>query len=494
MNGTTTFTSTPSYVTTNFTKNYTTDEASQHNVTAALIIALLAGLLAFENYLLIFAVSINRLKRVPEILIFWLALSSLMNCFTLIIVAYNRAYDNDGREGINTLCKAQFWFATTLRTNDICTTTLMSIDRYVAITRPFLYRSKVRVEFGWVSVISSFVVSGIISCLPFAGFGSISRIVPSICVAKWDSHVSILIVGIAYIQFFIVLLSYIGIFYSIKSLVKRQKAMAKSQEITYDSPSMNSRSRAHVSTSASFETSSTSMDCHPQGDADRPVSLRVKAVLNRTQSNYEGAQSETFGLSQTELGPATSQMVRSSISLQSNTTLLTVVGDACGRPSSIPAQQHATSKDSRAMSRKGSLPDNTILPLAQENGRYPNERNSLKPGIYKHLNSIRDRLYGSFIRKRQASVKRQWRESEHFAKVMGAIVLLFYLSWLPLAVSITHDSLLLIQRQIVLRFGQHLRISPIVLLRSLSDVSYSNERGTGSFNVLRLYFSFAMQF
>ena len=429
MNGNVSLTALPLKIATNFSSNHKGTDGLDQNISVAVLMGLVAALLAFQNYLLIFAVSVKRLRRVPEVLIFWLALSSLMNTITLAISAYHRAYDNEGRKGITALCKAQFWFATTLRTNDICTTTLMSIDRFIAITRPFVYRAKVRVEFGWISVISSFVLSGLISCLPFIGFGSISRIIPSICVAKWDSDVSILIVIFAYIQFFVVLLCYIGVFWSIKNLVKRQKAMAKSQEITYDSPSLRHKNFRGLSANPSLETSTTSLEVYPQNTGDRPVSLRIKAALNRSLSNCEGARSASLTISKPDLRSVNS-LPGSVASLRSEAASTSRSGSI--RLSQSRAELNEPRSDSSLSLKRGSVPRDVTTP---DGASGSSERSDLKPSVYRHLNSIRERIQGSFMRrKRQNGVKKQWKESEHFAKVMGVIVLLFYISWLPLAV------------------------------------------------------------
>ena len=405
--------------------NGTVTSGTDQNLTAAVIIGFVAVILAFENYLLLFAVSEKKLRRVPEILIFWLAVSSMMNSFTTVaIIAYHRVADNEGRTGIDSLCKTQFWFATTLRTNDICTTTLMSIDRFFATTKPLLYRSRVRREHGWLSVAMSFIISSIISCLPFLGFGGISRVVPSLCVAKWDSQVSILILVIAFVQFAIVLWCYIAIFWSIKQLVRRQKAMAKSQQITYDSPALNRRKAPSpsISLSPSMDTSSTSLELQNQGhQSEKPIPLRIKAAVNRTLSNYEGAQSQSFGLAGQQEGI---------FRIGSTTSLSTVSVRSKTSPKGLRPQSSKSQYN-------GNIPPHLRRMSSLRGGSMPlNQNNSLKPSIFRHLTSFRGRLHDSVMkRRRQAREKRQWKESEHFAKVMGAIVLLFYISWIPLAVS-----------------------------------------------------------
>ena len=433
------------------TPQSSTNEPNSTNMSAAATIGAFTIILAFENYLLIFAVSVKKLKRVPEILMFSLALSSLVNCCTtLVISAYQRALDNDAKHGIDKLCKLQFWFATTLRVNDIFVTTLISIDRFVAITKPFFYRARVRPEHGWISITTAFAISGVISSLPFAGFGSISRIIPSLCVAKWDSEISILIVGLAYIQFAIVLWCYIAIIWTVKKLVKRQKAMAKSQRITYDSPSMRHKNAESpsISVSPSFETSSTSLEV--PSFIDKPVSLRVKAVLNRSYSNYEGCQSDSFGLAKPEihardsLGGSIASICKDNSSLVSFSLpnhYVETESHFAGSTSSLTIRNHgelkrsATSPDTlpkdrsqRGLSNRGILPDDA--------GSSSLSLNRIKPELNRHLNSLRKKWEGSFLRrKKQTTERRQWQETEHFAKVMGVVVLLFYVSWIPLAVS-----------------------------------------------------------
>ena len=438
---------------TNFTTpQSSTNEPNSTNISAAATIGAFTIILAFENYLLIFAVSVKKFKRVPEILMFSLALSSLVNCCTtLVISAYQRALDNDAKHGIDKLCKLQFWFATTLRVNDIFVTTLISIDRFVAITKPFFYRARVRPEHGWISITIAFAISSVISSLPFAGFGSISRIIPSLCVAKWDSEISVLIVGLAYVQFAIVLWCYIAIIWTVKKLVKRQKAMAKSQRITYDSPSMRHKNAESpsISVSPSFETSSTSVEV--PSFVDKPVSLRVKAVLNRSYSNYEGSQSDSFGLATPEirakdsLGGSIASICKDNGSLLSFSLpnhCVEIESHFTGSTSSLTIHNHgelkrsATSPDTLPKDRpqRGGLSNRGILP--DDAGSSSLSLNRLKPEINRHLNSLRKKWEGSFLRrKKQSTERRQWQETEHFAKVMGVVVLLFYVSWIPLAVS-----------------------------------------------------------
>eukprot|EP00112_Aurelia_sp_Birch-Aquarium-sp1_P015951 Seg3575.2 transcript_id=Seg3575.2/GoldUCD/mRNA.D3Y31 product="alpha-1B adrenergic receptor" protein_id=Seg3575.2/GoldUCD/D3Y31 len=440
---------------TNFTTpRNSTNNPTHNHVSAAMTIGAFTIILAFENYLLIFAVAVKKFKRVPEILMFSLALSSLVNCCTtLVISAYQRALGHDARNGIDTLCKLQFWFSTTLRVNDIFVTTLISIDRFVAITKPFFYRARVRPEHGWISIATAFAISGVISSLPFAGFGSISRIIPSICAVKWDSEISILIVGLAYVQFAIVLWCYIAIIWTVKKLVKRQKDMAKSQQITYDSPSMRCKNAGSpsLSLSPSCETSSTSLEVPSL--VDKPVSLRIKAVLNRSYSNYEGSQSDSFGLAKPEIH--TKDSLRGSIAsiYKENGSLVSIsLPNHCGgieshfagSSSSLASYNHgelkrsATSPDTLPKDRphRGGLSNRGILP--DDAGSSSLTLNHLRPDINRHLNSLRKKWEGSFMRrKKETSVRKQWQETEHFAKVMGVVVLLFYVSWIPLATSIT---------------------------------------------------------
>eukprot|EP00794_Sanderia_malayensis_P015201 gene15201-16770_t len=500
------------------TTSLTTTTTKQHSISVAIVFAAIALFMAFENYLVIFTVAAKRFRRLPDILIFTLSLSGLLNSFTVItIVVYHRAADSSGQDGINWLCKVQFWFATTLRNVDIFTITLISVDRYIALTKPFFYRARVRPAHGWWAVLTTTLASGLISILPFFGFGSISRVVPSLCVAGWDSKISIVIVAVAYVQFAIVLFCYMSVMCTIRKFVQRQKAMANSQRITYESRGLDrSISNSCSGTSLSRETSCTSLELSSIADDSR--GLRIKAALNRSLSNVEVEDSGSLDNNVTGKDPDGS-IARNSIYTICSTRALgniaeyelagvddkevadsiacnakersTTVESSCSSTSAVGLEvafashgkysmrslsnigeyestgmvdtnsdvgmakdanldkgtavsegNYVTQKGLRRcvstpvdlLNKRGSLPENVYSqePVMKNRGNW-------KVNIGKQLSSVRKKfkLNESFLRKKQTEERRQWKESQHFAKVMGVVVLIFYISWLPLAIGIT---------------------------------------------------------
>ncbi len=436
----------------------------EHNISAALLISGIAVFMAFENFLVVYAVAIKKFRRVPDILIFSLSVSAITNSFTvLVIAAYHRAVDSNGVDGINTLCKVQSWFVVTLRISDVFTTTLISIDRYIATTKPFYYRANVTPMHGWTAILVTPVISGFISILPFVGFGAVGRDTASLCVISWDSAVSFLIVTIAYIQFIIVLYCYIAVILAIKKLIKRQKAIVRSQTISYESPSLSHRTtNSNVSLNLSHGTNSTASS--PENTpvfTVRSVNLR-KMALNRSLSNFEGSHSEVFGMRSPEFPTKTSthleipdhtkgKLRRAATSPEERPRARSPSPSGHPRahtasPVVLPKARSASPGEfSKTRTSSGELSSTRSASIRAANHTLSSESiiqsnsfsswDRFRPNVNKHVSSLRKKWVGSFLHRAQNEERRQWRESEQFAKIMGVVVLMFYISWLPLAVS-----------------------------------------------------------
>ena len=429
----------------------------------ALMYGALTAFVASENLLVVAAVFVKKFRGIPDVLIFTLAMSSVFNCITgLGIAVYIRAVHNEGFIGLYNLCAAQYWFSTTLRLSDVFTVTIMSVDRWLAIVKPLYYRSEIKRKHGWNAVIIALCFSGLLASFPFFGFGEISKaVIPSLCTVDWTSKLAIPIIVLAYLQFCIVLLCYGGIFRGVRQFVNRQKAMEASQQITYESPRLNRKTNYRTSQLQIANIKTVDLNSQENGmKRDESLSLRIRAAKNRTVINSDSTDSRRTSVS--------TQSTTPDDDLELNDNSLEVFKEShfespekrfsyCQTSrsiemSSFPATHEPTSpalitvsptlnqqltrqSSNDSYARRGS--DSSVDYNVGKFRRLRSSLGDIKPSLGKHIGSIRRKWREHTVLKRSESYseKRQWKESQHFAKVMGVVVFVFYLTWLPLSVS-----------------------------------------------------------
>ena len=452
----------------------------------AILYSLGALLLIFINSMTIVSYLMRKKTKrgIPDIFMLSLAISSILTMVAVILIlAYVRATGNENFTGLMPLCYIQVFFGTMLRLLDVSITTAITIDRFLALYKPLVYRVKINLKHGKIICVILWLSSGIISTLPFLGFGRISMHMQSFCTADWTSDIAYVVLIMAYTQFAIVLLCYVGIFRAISGLVSRQETMKKSQSLSYVSPiptRKNGISNEHTLETISekqlsglenfaFEgqnSPTTSLDfiVTPNNEESKLVkdftdtadnSPDLKREISIEESSLERIEEEHFTQRKTFIencdisqGPSISKSNNSKPHLrEKNINSHSKKNNRVSWLDTTETEAFSTHSNNSITqtANKQKLTKTLSTPLPHRD----------KPAQTSFTRTISDNTISSKAKKRfsslsilrhiskrnrnrtsNASLKDFRTESQRFAKIMGVVVCLFYISWLPLAVSI----------------------------------------------------------
>ena len=134
------------------------------------------------------------------------------------------------------------WIAFTTNSASMLILTMMAIERFVAIVRPFAYRSSITKKRMEITVFVAVIFSAFISLLPVLGFGHMKAYNNgAYCHFNYtdkstESKIySIFILFYGFLMTFVVLAAYSIVFYKIRDLIKRHKRFAISRTISTSS-------------------------------------------------------------------------------------------------------------------------------------------------------------------------------------------------------------------------------------------------------------------
>lgn len=453
----------------------TTDTPSSdlsEGIMKGILYAFMASVVVFINIMVLVAYFIRDKKKrgILDIFVVSLAVSSILTSITVIgIVAYVRATNNEYFQGKMGECYVQFFFGTMLRLTDVATTTAIAIDRFIALYKPIFYRTKVKQRQGYIGCAIIWLSSAVIATLPPLGVGDISKDMESLCTADWSTSISIVVLTVTYTQFVIVLVCYVGIFKSIDAFVKRQKAMTKSQNVSTSSAdrrnsisslALSDRSNNSLPTETPSESRSSSIS-FPNIAFESELTDRLCKL---SHANIKAALREIKGVEEIELETSmklktvktrreinsaqTVSKASSSVNLRIKAAINRVSwsdspDDFKVNPTDLQQKMEnttmATNGKLESHRRSSQIPNYVNLSddvfIENDSNEQTDKEREKKP-IRKSLTLlVRDKWRAKKLR-RSSSIKHFWKESQHFAKIMGVVVLIFYISWLPLAVSI----------------------------------------------------------
>jgi 7 transmembrane receptor (rhodopsin family). len=453
-----------------------------------------AALVIFINSMTIASYMLRKKSKraIPDVLMVSMAVSAIVTMIAVILIlAYVRATGNEYFIGLKPLCYIQVYFGTMLRLTDVSTATAITIDRFLALYKPLVYRVNVKLFHGKLVCLLIWIVAALIAMLPLVGFGSVSMHMQSFCTADWTSDITYIVLLLAYSQFVIVLVCYVGIFRAISSLVNRQKTMRKSQSLSYEpTPDAVRRKNGVVSSPLSLKNSNTetstfyvnsvfegeeepakksSIDENVKCTHDRKNSNTL--VSNSTHENNNDSSKSSgndpsspekvhrgnrhIGIDKSRLRKISSEIVgifrtRKTRSFKTKNRVSWF---------NLPEEKRAIAREESKINTiiNEAVPENATVvefsgnlntndscvngPTEHASAPVPKNETTRKPvvGNNKRFDSVKsDRSKSRFFLKRTSSVAsiRTFRtESQHFAKVMGVVVFLFYVSWAPLAVS-----------------------------------------------------------
>ena len=193
----------------------------------------LETLIIFLNVLAIIVILRFKRKYNPDLLIFSLAVADLVKAFiplNMTLVAY---LGDKTMEQSSDACKVFGWTAFTLNSGIMLVMTVMAVDRYLAICKPFRYKYLLSRKRLICSIIGVFVFSGFHSALPLFGIGRIqSYNNGSFCHFDFDStiplnmvyNIFVLVLGIS--MLLVVIICYTRTMFNVRGLIRRQRRMS----------------------------------------------------------------------------------------------------------------------------------------------------------------------------------------------------------------------------------------------------------------------------
>ena len=438
-------------------------------------------------------------RGIPDLFMLSLAISSNLTMLAVILIlAFIRATGNESYDGIQALCYIQVYFGTMLRMLDVSITTAIMIDRFLALYKPLLYRVKFKFSHGKIVCAVLWIESALIAMLPLVGFGRISMHMESFCTADWTSDIAYIVLTIAYISFGIVLVSYVGIFRAISGLVSRQETMKKSQSLSYMSPRAQHKTvYDNQEVNNVLKTQSPTLFSSPNSLQQRDCSAQL-LTLSSSQVKFSPSSSETcvvlennsaivdgevFATTPTASTPTTSPTTQTQQNnpVISNSNIHCVSWVDHDEPSkdvfndkmkiqptplspSLLLTDVVKSPEYNKMTSSingGTQPIHLPADVSKSSQGFPlsNHHRYYQQQIFQGKKPLSKRTVFN-VRKMRSSIsqhlsKRQQgrnrtpttkssslssmkdfrTESLRFAKIMGVVVFLFYISWIPLAVS-----------------------------------------------------------
>lgn len=435
----------------------------------AILYTSVAFFLIFINSMTIVSYFLRKKSKrcIPDLFMLSLAISSILTMLAVILIlAFIRATGNESYDGLQALCYIQVFFGTMLRMLDVSITTAIMIDRFLALYKPLLYRVKFQFVHGKIVCAILWIESALIAMLPLVGFGRVSMHMESFCTADWTSEIAYIVLIIAYISFGIVLFTYVGIFRAISSLVSRQETMKNSQSLSYMSPRTQHKAVSNGENNGVLGKQSPPLfSSQHQGNCNKTIT-----------SNLTVSSSQSKSLTRTVIFENNSAVVNSDVVTTTTTTASSLTGiqqntfasnNNASKRNRVSWIDDEPSKDIYKINRLKIQPPSSLYPLVEApkylkksrfqlshhhhqiiskrkrslSKRTASNIKKLHFSTSQHLSKRQQRKNKTTIKSSSSSLKDFRTESLRFAKVMGVVVFLFYISWIPLAVSFNKENL-----------------------------------------------------
>ncbi len=375
------------------------------------------------NALILLSITKFKTRTVSDILIGCLALIDLLNGIGPVSISIAMYLSHPqgfrGIDGIAWLCSLYTWMSCVFRLMACFTATLMSIDRYVAIVIPFQYRTRVTPKVAYLLLLGLLVFSIIVGLLPIVGASKIYVFAP-MCSFAFTGPFAIFIVVLGYFQILVVIICYVSVMFEINAFLSRQ-TLLKATQLRASFASKSRQSSKRDNTGAETTQSARLNQYSPQ--SLRSVNKQRVLVTNEITGRYKNRSNSLMPLDHTE--------VERRIDLQGerSQSWTPLAEHRCSLPFTIK------SKTTRSQSLSPNIRNkhNPLLTCSRdedlENDRIDESICDSKKE--EELNEAKVRSSLRDFKRNHAT----WKQSRKLAIVMGIVVVLFYISWLPIVVS-----------------------------------------------------------
>lgn len=204
--------------------------------------------IAILNSLAVTVIMRFRTKNCIDILVLGLAMTDLTKGLIPVPMSVATYLTDWHMQPETAACDFFGWIAFTTNSASMLILTMMAMERFVAIVKPFSYRSLITKRRMEIWVLVAVVFSSLISLLPVLGWGRMKSYNKGAYCHFDYTHKSlksksyalfILIYG--FTMTFVVFAAYSIVFYKIRDLIKRHKRFAISRSIASKSPSKKGR-------------------------------------------------------------------------------------------------------------------------------------------------------------------------------------------------------------------------------------------------------------
>lgn len=370
------------------------------------------------NALVLAAIASFSKRSVSDILIGCLALIDLVNGLGPVNISISMYYIGSGgfhqMQELHWLCLLYTWMSSSLRLMACFVATLMAMDRFAAIVIPFFYRTRLTLRAIYLCLAVLFTLSVTISTIPIA-VEEIRSYTP-LCSFDFTSPYAAFIAGLGYLQLVIVVLCYLSVMVGVNAFLSRQ-SMIRAMQIRASIAASKSRNRENTL----GETSQVAVN--------KSSPARMSTKTPRHLSVDRNIQSRML-FRNSSLVPSNGKSNRVGIARRSHS--LTPLRTQRGSLARILVSNKITR--SKSISVCPEIKINTDICYI-----YTDEQGTAKRGS--DFEIIEEAMLESDDEEKlRVSLKQfkrnnaTWQRSRQLAIVMGIVVTLFYISWMPIVV------------------------------------------------------------
>ena len=401
--------------------NITGDKTDVNGVTVrAATLVLMQCFIIPGNSLVLAAIFTFTKRSVSDVLIGCLALIDLINGLGPVNISISMYYINSGGfrhiDNLEWLCFLYTWMSSCLRLMACFVATMMAIDRFAAIVVPLFYRTRVTPRGTCLCLLVFFSFSAVIATLPLA-VDKIRAYIP-ICSFDFTSPFAAFIAVLGYLQLVIVVLCYFSVISGVNAFLSRQ-TLIRATQIRASIAASKSKNRENTLAETSQVAGVNKSSPNLPSKTPRHLSIDYNAhpqtrLRSSSLSPNQSATTKEFAPRKRSqsLVPVTHKRGSLSRSLSPSKFMKSRSIPKCPEIKLSTDVCYVYSNDAAAAAKRGS-----VIEKIQEEQFETEDEEMLQLSLkqFKRNNST-------------------WKHSRRLAIVMGVVVFLFYISWMPIVV------------------------------------------------------------
>ena len=365
---------------------------------------------------LVLASIISFTKRsVADVLIGCLALIDLVNGLGPVNISISMYFINlsgsNRLKDLEWLCLLYTWLSTCLRLMACFVATMMAIDRFAAILAPFFYRTRVTPRATCLCLLLVFMFCILTATLPLA-ISTIRTYIP-LCSFDFTSPFAAFIAVLGYLQLFVVVLSYLSVICGVNAFLSRQ-TMIRATQIRASIAVSKSKNRENTLAETSHGVVTNRSSPLTLSRFPRHLSIDCEVNRNRSSSLSPITKAARKSLANKQRSRSLGQVLTKRESLS---RIFSMTNLNRGRSTSKAPELTGSANPDEAVATAATAKRGSDFEVIQEVPFNTEDEEKVQMSLkqFKRNNST-------------------WKHSRRLAIVMGIVVLLFYISWMPIVV------------------------------------------------------------